>query len=359
MNTYTKQRWRTCCLLILAATLTGCNLPVADFKERITPLVVPSLPPPLVFVTPGQQIPPPPIEPTIDSSLTLEPVEIMPQVGSLCTTSMLYLREHPTTSATDLTLMPPGTELTSTGNEAQADGYTWFEVVTEEGTRGWAASDWLQEGSCNQIVTGGETPIIIERSFQSGFGWMDENSTNHYGIDIHSLTGKATILTPFSDQVIDSDSCAACLETDPDDGNTYGNIDLDYNYGYGAMIIMEYTYSDLSEEERSNLALDGIDLHAGQSMYLMIAHLNPNQDISDPETILSQGDTLANIGNSGNSDGAHAHVEVAINSSGLTPADDQAIVKFWLNTVAERVYNDPEESRRRGNRIDPSPLFDL
>ena len=90
----------------------------------------------------------------------------------------------------------------------------------------------------------------------------------------------------------------------------------------------------------------------------MRALLEPNQSIAEDGTALTQGGGLATIGNSGNSDGAHTHLEMAINESGLTPSEDQATVNFWLDTVAERVYGAEEEADRQGNRLDPTPLFD-
>lgn len=343
-------------ILLVGISLSGCNF---EFEATFTPLVVPTLPTPMIFTTPGQVTAVPSMEITTVPTVTFGTVEVEPEVVILCTIDALRLREGPTQTANQITLMRPGTEVTATGSEAQAEGYTWYEVEMAEGTIGWSASNWLQEGECSQVFGGADTPTIIERAYIIGYDWMDERSTNHYAIDLYSASGDTTIYSPYTDQVVGSDSCQACLEEDPEEGNTEGMFDLDYNYGYGAMIVVEYTYSDLNEVELQGLFEDGVNLEEGQSLYMMVGHLDPNLDISESGIALVQTDSLASIGDSGNSGGYHAHVEIAINDSGLTPEEDQELVRFWVDDVVERVYGSPIENERRGNRIDPSSIFDI
>jgi murein DD-endopeptidase MepM/ murein hydrolase activator NlpD len=83
----------------------------------------------------------------------------------------------------------------------------------------------------------------------------------------------------------------------------------------------------------------------------MIAHLDPQQAIAASGTALTPGAALATIGTSGNSTGPHAHVEAAVNASGLRP-DERPIYRFWLDSIAEKPLPGGQ-----GRRIDPSPLF--
>jgi hypothetical protein len=342
-------------LIALSPGLAGCQV---DFQERLTPLVINTLPPPQVFVTPGAAQTQAPLQTEQAQPLTLEPVTAVPELQTMCTTDYLYLRDQPSAGGTALVTMPPGSQVQWTGEQAADDGYTWNEVAFSD-IQGWAASQWLQAGECGGVVVGEGDFGLIESGYITGYDWLDADSgTEHFGIDLHSATGNAALSSPYDDLVVDSDGCTACLEADAEEGNTLGEFDLDYNYGYGAMIVVEYAYADLTEDQRNTLAGEGVELGEGQSLYLMISHLDPNQTIAGDGTELSQSDNLASIGNSGNSDGAHAHLEMAINDSGLTPGQDQATVNFWLDTVAERVYGAEEQADRQGNRIDPTPLFD-
>ncbi len=355
MRRTTRHAVLTLVSFILAAGLAGCGV---DFEPRITPLVINTLPPPAVFTTPGAEHTPAPMVTEEAQPVTMEPVEGTPELEPMCTTDYLRLREQPSAEGQELMTMPPGSQVQWTGEQTVADGYTWYEVTFSD-IQGWAANQWLQAGECGGVVVGGGQFGLIESAYISGFDWLDADSgTEHFAIDLHSLTGNTAITSPYNDEVVDSDACSACTEADSEEGNTLGEFDLDYNYGYGAMAVVEYAYGDLTEEQRNTLSAEGIELGEGESLYLMMAHLDPNQTIAADGTALTQGDGLATIGNSGNSDGAHTHLEMAINESGLTPDEGQATVNFWLDTVVERVYGAEEQADRQGNRIDPTPLFE-
>jgi hypothetical protein len=102
----------------------------------------------------------------------------------------------------------------------------------------------------------------------TGFDWLDADSgTGHFGIDLHSATGNSAI-TSYDDEVVDTDVCTACTRPMPK-GNTLGEFDLDYNYGYGDDG-GRVAYEDLSEEQRNNLTAEG---GVGErSLYLMMGH---------------------------------------------------------------------------------------
>jgi hypothetical protein len=95
------------------------------------------------------------------------------------------------------------------------------------------------------------------------------------------------------------------------------------------VIVVEYSYDDLTVEQRQDLSTRGFDLEAGESLYLMYTHLDQaatNTASGDP---LNPGESFAVMDNSGNSYGTHAHVESAVNESGLQPDTGQSLNKYW------------------------------
>jgi hypothetical protein len=288
-------------------------------------------------------------------TVALATVEATPVVSLFCTTDGVRLRSDASTSADVLADVGARRSVTRIGTEErQADGYTWYNVEVD-GTRGWMAAGWLGAGDCNAAVTGGETPTMVDTAYVSGYGWEETGSLGetHYGIDVNSSSGDTTIHAAYEGTIAASDPCAACTEDDPEAGNAQGETGEDYNYGYGAMAIIEYAYADLSQADRDELAEDGIDLQEGQSVYLMFAHLDPASVPADGSEMDAGGD-MATIGNSGNSYGAHSHVEAAVNDSGLRPGDDDNTAEFWWDTIVERA-----RAGDQGGRIDPSPIFDI
>ena len=74
-----------------------------------------------------------------------EPVDRSPRVGERARVTMkqggqLSIRETPGTDANLVTRANPGEEFTITGGPQEANGYTWFQIRSDEGaTEGWAA----------------------------------------------------------------------------------------------------------------------------------------------------------------------------------------------------------------------------
>ncbi|HLF81280.1 MAG TPA: SH3 domain-containing protein, partial [Anaerolineales bacterium] len=171
MNRSTRQLSLT--LVILAATLAGCDV---SFEESITPLVVNTLPPPAVFVTPGAAQTQAPLETEEAQPMTIEPVEGTPELQPMCTTDYLRLRDQPAEGGQELVTMPPGAQVQWTGEQAEGDGYTWYEVAFTDEIQGWAANQWLAAGDCGDVVVGGGNFGLIESGYITGFDWLDADS---------------------------------------------------------------------------------------------------------------------------------------------------------------------------------------
>lgn len=292
---------------------------------------------------------------TID--VTIAPVFI----PDICTTAYLNLRRQPAVQQEVLRVLPPHTFIQRTGKAETRDGYTWVEVLTADGERAWVARRWLSINACEGVMAGGNTPTIVNDAYRSGYAYGElVGNYHHYGIDIYSNSGDRSIYSPFHDRVVATDPCETCLLRDPGDGNDAGQTaDPAINYGYGAMTIVEYTSSDLTPSQHAELHKDNIKLTEGESLYLMFAHLDPNESIAMAGTKLEQGENVAVIGNSGNSYGAHAHVEAAVQESGLNWNEDTSLAFFWLHTVIVAAPGSDREQQRVGKRVDPTPLFDL
>jgi hypothetical protein len=347
-----RNRWPAALYLLLVGSLAGCGPYSGPNVSTLSPA---TLPPQPEFQLTASGTALPTVEVTAPPTTVIETPDVQPDFTVFCTTDALYLRSAPGSSSEQLALMGGHSQVTRIGSEEQvADGHTWYRV-TYGGQQGWAAADWLSAGDCNQAVSGGETPTIIDGAYISGYGWKDTGSIGetHYAVDLQSSSGDTAIESPYVGNVTASDACSACTDQDATEGNTLGDTSSDYNYGYGAMVIVEYAYDDLSEDERTQLAADGINLESGQSLYLMMAHLDPTS-VPAAGTELDRGSALADIGNSGNSNGAHTHLEAAINDSGLTQGDDQSVPVYWWNTIVER-----SRVGDQGNRIDPTPLLDI
>ncbi|MFV2045650.1 MAG: M23 family metallopeptidase [Anaerolineales bacterium] len=346
-------------LLVFAAVMVACNIPA--FEPSVEELDLPDAPDQPNFGQPEVEAELPELDlPPEEESIEMELIEIDPEVTLFCTTNFVYLRPNPVKpddpeEANRAPLLNPGSQISATGNQEHglADGveYTWYEVETVSGARGWVAEDsaWLAEGECDPTLVVPKSMRIIESpSTLRGNLWNPR--TAHFGIDVHSQMGDLNLYSPLNGTVAASDGCEACLEVNPETGQIEGDRSDEYNFGYGAMVITEYPYEEMSQEQIDDLAGDGITVEPGQSLYLMTAHLNPNRDIAVPGSDVTAGESIATLGTSGDSTGVHGHIEAAVADSGLRPTEGQPINDYWIGTVVDDDY------REQGNRVDPTDL---
>ena len=354
--------------LVLSGVIAGCNLP--HFKSSIEPLELPDAPPQPGFgqVEPGQ--PPPALEPESQPPQVIEPAPFEPKLVAFCTTTLMYIRSSPGKPVGEdnsMGLLPPGTPVTWTGNEAQAladdEMLTWYEIDTETGTRGWSAESFLAPGECGQSSIPGGFPRILDAPGYSGSEWLGETANcegcTHYGVDVASGSGDSSIYAPWVGEVVGYDNCDGCPEGQ---GNTYNlenPTDEAYNWGYGATAIVEYAYDAMNGADLQRLRDGGIDLQPGESLYVMFTHLDRQVDNAQAGTALSPGEVVSVMDNSGNSEGPHAHVEAAISASGHSQEAGTSVFGLWWNTIVEVDWSAETIEGRQGNRVDPTGLFNL
>lgn len=61
------------------------------------------------------------------------------------TTDGLNMRDSPSTTGAQLTQLSKGDKLTILAGPEQGDNYSWYQVQTADGTKGWVASDFIQK----------------------------------------------------------------------------------------------------------------------------------------------------------------------------------------------------------------------
>ncbi len=78
--------------------------------------------------------------PTVDAGIVIgDDVEVSGTSG------VLNMRDGAGTSYSVVGTLSEGAIVEVVGGPQTADGYTWFQVRTDDGTVGWAADDWLEE----------------------------------------------------------------------------------------------------------------------------------------------------------------------------------------------------------------------
>ena len=153
--------WWVWPVVILAAILTFIVVWFGFVKPSLRAKEVASYTPtPTITPTPLPPTGLPPVPPTAQPTLnivipTRTPDAIPTPSGSIAVggkvrvtgtgTARLNLRENPSTSATILTRVEDGRELTVLEGPQSADGYQWWKVQDAGGTiTGWAAANYLQ-----------------------------------------------------------------------------------------------------------------------------------------------------------------------------------------------------------------------
>lgn len=260
--------------------------------------------------------------------------------------------------------MPDGAVTVRTGDTlwgiALAHGTTVAALRAANGIRG----DLIYPGQRLVVPTPGTwvvepaqplppgAAVLLPAAFISGYAWLEH--PGHYAIDLNTLSDDKVLRAPYSGTRIVADPCPALTI----DGNPSGQMapgssfGPDNNWGYGALAVVETRFDELTSGQIADLAARGVALAPGQSLYVMTAHLQPDQ-VPAPDTALRPGDAIALMGTSGNSTGPHAHVEVAIATSGLRPGAGQNSASFWIGSVVG-VSNG---AAAQGRRIDPTELF--
>jgi murein DD-endopeptidase MepM/ murein hydrolase activator NlpD len=138
------------------------------------------------------------------------------------------------------------------------------------------------------------------------------NTGPHHGWDHAGDKGTPLYAGPQGGVVFDVVFCQRCgasgvstLESGFSLGDSRIFRDPAWNFGYGHYIIVGYEHAKLPESTKQYLASNG---KAGWNIFVMYAHL---QDmLVQKGAVLTGSQQIATLGNSGNSSGAHLHLEI-------------------------------------------------
>lgn len=141
---------------------------------------------------------------------------------------------------------------------------------------------------------------------------------NHPGVDYGGDDGEPIKAGPVGGLVVASKECVRCnVPGKPStvlQGFSLGDerifTDEGWNFGFGHYMIVRYLHNQLPQSTRQQLA--GRNL-AGAHIYAMYAHLS-RRDVP-VGTVLEPNQVFAACGNTGNSSGAHLHLEIRASSS--------------------------------------------
>lgn len=185
---------------------------------------------------------------------------------------------------------------------------------------------------------------------RSGYDYLEldpkVHKTPHPGIDFNDVPNP-TIYASGNGIVIAADACSL----DPCIGLVgYNNPNV--NGGYGNVVIIEYPAYALPQA-----VVDALNLSPGASLFVLYAHLASAPTLLPGDTVYV-GQPIGSAGNTGNSDGAHLHMEVRV---GPTNSLVQGVVcsAVCVDMIANYQYGDPNtvfSPYRRLPTINPNTL---
>lgn len=134
----------------------------------------------------------------------------------------------------------------------------------------------------------------------------------HYGWDLAGDVGEPIYAPPSGGKVVVASLCKACTAAKPNaqahgfkTGDTTIINSPDWNYGYGHMVAIRVLNEKLPASTQAELTKRNL---TGYHLYIIYAHMNSIDVQAGIE--LEPGQRLGTLGNTGNSEGAHLHLEV-------------------------------------------------
>lgn len=308
---------------------TAAN-PAPVVPAPVVPVPVPVVPAPVPVPVPVPVVP----TPAIPKALT----------GRVISQSGLNMRQSPV-SGTVITRIPFQTEVPvlETRPQGAPSNYIWARVGFNNSS-GWVRTDNLSlsgGGGSLGLSEGDEYPAPMAFGkywWIRGFNLRNNpNEEDHLGWDFAANVGEPIRVGPNGGRVMRTFVCTRCTPDKPSTvlqglglGNASVFLDPAWGYGYGNAVLVRYLHEQLPQSTRDRLAALKLQ---GAHLYVMYAHLNSIDAAVGAD--LPAHAVVGTNGNTGNSTGAHLHLEVR---ASLNP-------------------NDTDWTRMRPNLLDPGVVY--
>lgn len=314
------------------AFVAAQSVPASQIKKpasTTTPAPTPVQPQPVQPVQPV--VPPEPKKQT--QPVPVEPVQIPICKGNARPDVQPNLRTGPSITATPIGRLQPNDAVSIYGVEMGRDGdlFRWVKIEYK-GLLGYVREDLLTyQDACKVLglpkpVVGAPKPVTIppitlnSSKFDApvaGYIITQEfGVNNHRGTDFGLRVGSAVIASGNGTAFLTR--CQRCRSDAPNfrsqnipDSDRSALNDPAWGYGFGNLVIMRYAWEALPDAMRSAMTLRGL---SNGFVYAIHAHLS-DINVANGQ-LVSKGTIIGLSGNTGNSTGAHLHLELRLSMDG-------------------------------------------
>lgn len=229
------------------------------------------------------------------------------------------MRGGPGVGNPEIMMVPYKTQVEVLGVQKDQDPKSrlrWVNIRAS-GKTGWTREDFLRlNGGDYQSLGLGFFDAFPAPTVNSS--WVRDYNLDpnfafvHYGWDLAAAVGEPIYAPPAGGKVVVASLCKACSPAKPNaqsHGFQTGAQQIinspDWNYGYGHMVGIRVLHEKLPASTQAELAKRNL---AGYHLYIIYAHMNSIEVQAGIE--LQPGQRLGTLGNTGNSEGPHLHLEV-------------------------------------------------
>lgn len=257
-----------------------------------------------------------PTTPTTQSTTTpaetmaTQPEAVVSGCGAAIGPLTVNVRATPTTTAAVVGQAPANTVYAvKSVTEPQADGFRWIQIDFQ-GRDGYVRNDLAGlRGNCADFTSDDRLPQPAAVRVTQGF--RPANNPQHNGLDFGTPEG-TELRVAINASVVRAHVCTNCDRTPPnitprnDAERQQVFRDPAWGYGYGHHIVISHEFSDLPRSTQEQLLRLGGT--SRDKVFVLYAHLS-RMDVQVNQR-LTPNTLLGLSGNTGNSTGAHLHLEV-------------------------------------------------
>jgi len=281
---------------------------------------------PAAPVTPTPTQPTPPVAPAPIQTTTQATPPIASTVNTTGTATALIMSQNgarmragPGVGNPEVMMVPYKTQVELLGVQKDQDPKSrlrWVNIRTN-GKTGWTREDFLRlNGGDYQSLGLGFFDAFPAPTVNST--WIRDYNLDpnfafvHYGWDLAATVGEPIFAPPSGGKVVVASLCKACTPAKPNaqaNGFQTGDQSIinnpDWNYGYGHMVAIRVLNEKLPASTQAELTKRNL---SGYHLFIVYGHMNSIEVQTGIE--LQPGQRIGTLGNTGNSEGPHLHLEV-------------------------------------------------